>query len=55
MHILQVVDYTKKNLRKRCVHLRNFDLVIDCVGLDDYWELFGREVSPTLFLKLDLA
>ncbi len=38
------VDYTKKGWRGDCGKYRGYDAVIDCVGLDDYWEVFGRQV-----------
>ena len=39
-----VVDYTHPKWKDRTRKWRNFDLVVDCVGLDDYWEVFGRQV-----------
>lgn len=48
----QFLDYTDPKWRDRVCKFRNFDLVIDCVGLDDYWEVFGRQVRcPHLALR----
>jgi NADPH:quinone reductase-like Zn-dependent oxidoreductase len=40
----EVIDYANSSWKEDCVRLRNYDLVVDCVGLDDYWEVFGRQV-----------
>lgn len=40
-----VIDHTHKDWKQQCGKYKNFDLVVDCVGLDDYWEVFGRQVS----------
>ena len=40
----EFLDYTDSRWKDRSGRFRNFDLVIDCVGLDDYWEVFGRQV-----------
>ena len=40
----RVVDYTQEGWKEECKEFKNFDLVVDCVGLDAYWETFGRGV-----------
>lgn len=40
----QLIDYTAKGWKEDSEGLKNFDLVIDTIGLDDYWEVFGRRV-----------
>ena len=40
----RVVDYTQEAWKEECREFKNFDLVLDCVGLDAYWETFGRSV-----------
>ena len=39
-----VIDYTEGSWKTECDGFKGFDLVIDCVGLDSYWETFGRNV-----------
>ncbi|EKX50786.1 hypothetical protein GUITHDRAFT_85209, partial [Guillardia theta CCMP2712] len=40
----EVIEYSKGDWKGSCAKYREFDLVLDCVGLDEYWEVFGREV-----------
>ena len=39
-----VIEYTQGDWKGQCSKHQNFDLVLDCVGLDVYWETFGRGV-----------
>ena len=39
-----VIDHTSDTWQQELSDFKDFDLVIDCVGLDVYWETFGRKV-----------
>jgi NADPH:quinone reductase-like Zn-dependent oxidoreductase len=38
------IDYTDDDWKAELSKFSGFDLVLDCVGLDVYWETFGRNV-----------
>jgi len=44
----EALDHTARGLRRRCAHLRNFDLVVDCVGLDRR----ARPLPPRMLLPM---
>jgi NADPH:quinone reductase-like Zn-dependent oxidoreductase len=53
----EALDHAARGLRRRCAHLRNFDLVIDCVGLDRRAQPLPppHAASPSFLLSASLA